>query len=180
MNLIILSVILKYVVDPMLVGRLLGQLPEEAKPLPPEKFHVTLLHQLWGAELRRAIISQLCNEEGLSDDGELPSPKGDVMLWPNYDGLCVAFNGRQSALPKPPPLLLGERVFKVERPHLKRASWIVLCQQQEDFRHYVNKVLLQFGLSPDPEPRRVYHVSLANLKGDPFMSVGDVSVSDLA
>jgi hypothetical protein len=80
--------------------------------------------------------------------------------------------------PEHPAILLGEKIFMIKRD--KRTSWIVLLAIQGEWRRYVKKVCYENGLSPDPEPYRVYHVSIANLTGSPFDSVGDVDVSDLA
>jgi len=80
--------------------------------------------------------------------------------------------------PQPPPIMLGTKIHKISRD--KRTSWIVLLSNQGEWRRYVNTVCYIHGLPPGPEPYRVYHVSIANLTGSPYDSVGDVDVSDLA
>lgn len=77
-----------------------------------------------------------------------------------------------------PDLVLGYKIHEIKRE--KRTSWIVLLRNQDAWRMYVNRFMAMVGLPIDPEPRRVYHISVANLTGSPFDSVGDVSVSDLA
>ena len=157
-QLVVLSAILKLIVDKKQVESLLTQLPEEAKPLPDDKYHVTLMHQYFAAALREQLKV---------------TPKEDYTLcWQAHPDAQNEYGD--------PEAILGERIYRIDRPAQKRSSWIVLCKNQRELGRYVNRVCYKYGLPPNPEPYRVYHVSLANLSGNPFHSVGDVDVSDLA
>jgi hypothetical protein len=69
-------------------------------------------------------------------------------------------------LPTPPPVILDDRVF--ERPEPGKKSWAVKLKNQDEMREYVTHVMELLGSSnTDPEPERRFHVSLANLTGNP-------------
>ena len=58
-----------------------------------------------------------------------------------------------------------------ERRDGERRSWVVWLENQDKMREYVNQLMEQLGGQPDPEPDRRFHVSLANLTGNPGDSV---------
>jgi hypothetical protein len=73
-------------------------------------------------------------------------------------------------LPPPPPILLGDKVFERSAPG--KRSWAVKLINQDEMRDYVGHVMEMLGSSNlDPEPERRFHVSLANLTGNPGDSV---------
>ena len=73
-------------------------------------------------------------------------------------------------LPPAPPIILDDKVFERTAPGKK--SWAVRLVNQDEMRDYVGQVMELLG-SPntDPEPERRFHVSLANLTGNPGDSV---------
>jgi hypothetical protein len=73
-------------------------------------------------------------------------------------------------LPMPPPIILDDEVWV--RESLGKKSWAVRLVNQDEMREYIGQVMELLG-SPntDPEPERRFHVSLANLTGDPKDSV---------
>lgn len=82
-------------------------------------------------------------------------------------------------LPACPNVQLDERVFRVVRPD--RTSWLALAKNQAELQAYVDRIsgIIEAKVGTSINEQRVFHVSLANLKGDPFMSVGDVRWDDV-
>ena len=73
-------------------------------------------------------------------------------------------------LPPAPSIILDDKVF--ERPAPGKKSWAVRLQNQDEMRDYVGQVMELLGsLNTNPEPERRFHVSLANLTGNPGDSV---------
>jgi len=147
--------ILKAIVPIDEVSGFFDELPERAKRLKDDAFHITLLHQKYAKPNSMLFASVL----GLLDT--------------RLEHLKVPFLD-------PPKLWLGSQVHHVARQGPEKEAWIVLCANQDSWRRYVNKLLYAIGDLAEPEPRRVYHATIANLKGDPFSSIGDVCVDDLA
>lgn len=72
--------------------------------------------------------------------------------------------------PEPPLIILEGEVW--ERESLGKKSWAVRVANQDEMREYVAKIMEMLGSeNTNPEPERVYHVSLANLTGNPHDSV---------
>ena len=65
-----------------------------------------------------------------------------------------------------PPIELEDEVWERSSPGKK--SWAIRVKNQDDMRNYVRQVMKSLG-SPNlnPEPERVFHVSIANLTGRP-------------
>ena len=75
-----------------------------------------------------------------------------------------------ASLPEPPPIVLEDEVW--ERESLGKKSWAIRLQNQEEMRDYVKQVMQTLGSeNTNPEPERVFHISLANLTGNPHDSV---------
>ena len=73
-------------------------------------------------------------------------------------------------LPPHPPVLLEDDVW--ERESTGKKSWAVRLENQDEMRNYVKEVMTLLGSqNTNPEPERVFHVSLANLTGHPTDSV---------
>ena len=68
--------------------------------------------------------------------------------------------------PEPEVILAPSYEVKVDEP-AGRKSWVVPVENQEDLREYVNEVMSLVKGPPDPEPARVFHMTLANLTGNP-------------
>ena len=73
-------------------------------------------------------------------------------------------------LPEPPPVVIEDAVW--ERESMGKKSWALRLENQEDYKDYVKQVMELLG-SPNtsPEPERVFHISVANLTGNPYDSV---------
>ena len=73
-------------------------------------------------------------------------------------------------LPEPPQIDLDDEVFERTSPGKK--SWAVRLVNQDEMREYVKHIMELLGSqNTNPEPERVFHVSLANLTGEPKDSV---------
>jgi hypothetical protein len=67
------------------------------------------------------------------------------------------------------PIILKEPPEKLTAPG--KESWVAWVENQEVLKDYVNQVMELIGAPPNPEPGRVFHMSLANLTGNPRDSV---------
>ena len=74
-------------------------------------------------------------------------------------------------LPEPPAAILGREWEEKVDEELGRKSWSVVLVNQDDMRAYINQIMELVGGPLDPEPNRRFHVSLANLTGNPGDSV---------
>ena len=73
-------------------------------------------------------------------------------------------------LPPPPEVSLDNEIWVRETPEKK--SWAVRVINQDEMRNYVSEVMRLLGSqNTNPEPERVFHVSLANLTGNTHHSV---------
>lgn len=83
------------------------------------------------------------------------------------------------ALPEGPNVILDDEIRPIVRSDKK--SWIVLVKNQDEMRGYVDAIsdLMFANLGTRIVEDRVFHVSLANLDGSPFASVGDVKWDDV-
>jgi len=75
------------------------------------------------------------------------------------------------ALPPEPEVILAPGYEEKVDEALGRKSWVVQVENQEDLREYVNEVMALVKGPPDPEPQRIFHITLANLTGDSGDSV---------
>ena len=75
------------------------------------------------------------------------------------------------ALPPEPEVILAPDYEEKLDEALGRKSWVVQIENQEDLRNYVNEVMELLDAEADPEPERIFHITLANLTGNPADSV---------
>ena len=72
--------------------------------------------------------------------------------------------------PQPPDIILGDKIYEKTTPEKK--SWAVDLVNQDEMRNYVKQVMETLGSDNlNQEPERVFHISLANLTGNPHDSV---------
>ena len=138
------SGILKIMPSPDIVATiesLIPLLPAEAVPLPPDKFHVTLVHQ--------GILK--------------PFRKELKKLY------------KAGLLPPPPRVIINPRVEQrfgiAPGTDMDRKSWVAWVENQGELATYVNQVMELVGGPQNPEPTRVFHITIANLTGNPGDSV---------
>ena len=78
---------------------------------------------------------------------------------------------KEGAMPVgPSPVLLSEPEERVDQA-LGRKSWVVWLENQDEMLVYVNQIMEILEAPPNPEPDRRFHISLANLTGNPGDSV---------
>lgn len=98
--------------------------------------------------------------------------KSDLHVTLIHQSILNAFKDQMKSadLPEPPEIILDDEVFVRTSPGKK--SWAVRLQNQEEMKKYVEEVMRLLGSNnTNPEPERVFHVSLANLTGNPHDSV---------
>ena len=77
---------------------------------------------------------------------------------------------KEIELPTPPPVILEDDVWERTSPGKK--SWAVRLSNQKEMKEYVSQVMDLLGSqNNNPEPERIFHVSIANLTGNPRDSV---------
>jgi len=140
------SGILKLMPGPDIVSTvtsLLGQLPPDAVPLSEDRLHVTLAHQSVLKPYRKQL-------KQMSKDGTFPPPPPIIL----EDGWEVRpLNGKPDAQ--------------------GRKSWVVWVKNQDALKVYVQEVIraaakpMAQGELPFPVPPRRFHISIANLTGNP-------------
>ena len=74
-------------------------------------------------------------------------------------------------IPPGPPIALAPGVEERTDSAGVKKSWVVWIENQQDMRDYVNQVMGMVDGPMDPEPDREFHISIANLTGDPHDSV---------
>lgn len=79
---------------------------------------------------------------------------------------------KKMILPEAPdPILDIENGIQVRQNDDKK-SWAVRLKNQEEMREYVKNIMEMLGSDDiNPEPERIFHISLANLTGNPHDSV---------
>ena len=74
-------------------------------------------------------------------------------------------------MPSGPRVVLLPEIEERIDDALGRKSWVVWLENQDEMRDYVNQIMEMVGGPLDPEPNRRFHISLANLTGNPGDSV---------
>ena len=71
----------------------------------------------------------------------------------------------------PEPVLDIDQGIQIKEDGEKK-SWAIALKNQEEMREYVKNIMEMLGSqNTNPEPERVFHISLANLTGNPHDSV---------
>ena len=79
--------------------------------------------------------------------------------------------GKAGEIPSgPQPVLLPEVEERVDEA-LGRKSWVAWLGNQDEMKDDINQIMEMVVGPPDPEPSRRFHISLANLTGNPGDSV---------
>jgi len=79
--------------------------------------------------------------------------------------------GKADQFPEPPVVIINPEIEERVDEELGRKSWVIWLENQEDMKQYVNQIMELLEAPPDPEPDRKFHISLANLTGNPGDSV---------
>lgn len=124
----------------------------EAKAIDENNLHITL----WKPTRDDRIVLQKANKH---------TPTNLLEISFKNDKLCV--------VSRPGVEIQGKKISH-------KRSWLVVVDQQEALRNIVDEFARAHGLYvSDYELRRPFHVSIANLTGSPFDSVGDVEWDDV-
>jgi len=118
------------------------------------------------------VISELEALQAMLPEEAVRLPAEDLHITLIHQSILKPFRKqiKNMELPNPPPIILDDKVF--ERPAPGKKSWAVKLKNQDEMREYVTQIMEMLGSSnTDPEPERRFHVSLANLTGDPKDSV---------
>jgi len=78
---------------------------------------------------------------------------------------------KDNLFPTPPSVVFEDKASIRTDTELERKSWVFFVKNQQDLKDYVDKVMDAIGGKKNPEPERKFHVSVANLTGNPGDSV---------
>jgi len=80
---------------------------------------------------------------------------------------------KEGLLPEPPDIIIDRAIdHRVEiSPETEKQSWVVWIENQAELSSYVSQVMEIVGAPSNPEPTRVFHISVANLTGNTGDSV---------
>ena len=76
---------------------------------------------------------------------------------------------KDGILPAPPRVNLETNLSLREDGDKK--SWVLWVENQDQLNYYVDEIMELIGGATNPEPERVFHISVANLTGSPGDSV---------
>jgi hypothetical protein len=79
--------------------------------------------------------------------------------------------GKAGEMPSGPRPVLSPEIEERVDDASDRRSWVVWLENQDEMKEYVNQIMEMVGGPLDPEPSRRFHISLANLTGNPGDSV---------
>jgi len=125
-------------------------------------------------ELLQSMREAIINDEAPKNAGAVPIEDRHLHVTLVHARLLKPYREKLKALsaagklPVPPKAVLKkEWVIKIgEGDQLGRKSWAVELVNQEVMQGYVNQVMGLIGGQPNPEPNRVFHITLANLTGN--------------
>ena len=119
-----------------------------------------------------AIIAQAVEMQKTLPPEGVPLEEKDLHVTLIHQSVLKPFRKqiKNMELPLPPLVELEPRVFQRKSPG--KESWAVRLVNQDEMRDYVGQIMEMLG-SPNtnPEPERIFHISLANLTGNPGDSV---------
>ena len=119
-----------------------------------------------------AIIAQAVEMQKTLPPEGVPLEEKDLHVTLIHQSILKPFREqiKNIELPLPPLIELEPRVFQRKSPG--KESWAVRLVNQDEMRDYVAEVMnLIGGQNTNPEPERVFHMTIGNLTGDPFNSV---------
>ena len=73
---------------------------------------------------------------------------------------------KNMSFPPEPKVIFANEVKLFVNEALGRKSWVVEVENQDDLRDYTRKVMEMIGGDPNPDPNRIYHMTMANLVGE--------------
>ena len=125
-----------------------------------------------------AIVSNVSSLLQQLPPEAVPLPEDKLHVTLAHQGVLKPYRkqlkqlSKEGMLPPPPPAILDVNVEERADEELGRKSWVVWVRNQADLKAYVQDVIQLVGGPPgDPEPSRHFHISIANLTGNPGDSV---------
>ena len=118
------------------------------------------------------ILSEVEVMQAMLPEEAIRLDKDDIHVTLIHQSILKPFRKqiKEMSFPDPPPVVLEDDVW--ERQDMGKMSWAVRLSNQDEMRDYVTQIMELLGSqNTNPEPERVFHVSLANLTGNPHDSV---------
>lgn len=117
----------------------------------------------------QTVLADYFTENGLAP---LPKDKLHITLLNQLilKPYAKEIKGRQ--IPQYKGSLTYRDIYSVIREDEGKHSVFVVLEEQSDLRSYVSDIISSLGIGIEPEPNRVYHISLGNKTGSPFDSIG--------
>jgi hypothetical protein len=119
-----------------------------------------------------AIIAQAVEMQKTLPPEGVPLEEKDLHVTLIHQSILEQFKEqlKNIELPEPPPVEIEPRVFQRKSPG--KESWASRLTNQDEMRDYVKQVMELLGSqNTDPEPERVFHITIGNLTGNPYDSV---------
>ena len=118
------------------------------------------------------VLSEVEAQQYMLPEEAIRIPRDKIHVTLIHQSILKPFEDQlqKEVLPDPPGIILEDEVW--ERESMGKKSWAIRLKNQEEMREYVKQVMELLGSqNTNPEPERVFHVSLANLTGNPHDSV---------
>jgi hypothetical protein len=118
------------------------------------------------------VVSELEALQVILPEEAIRLPKKALHVTLIHQSILKSFQKqiKNMELPMPPPIILEDEIWRRETPG--KISWAVRLENQDEMRDYVEQIMEMLeSPNTDPEPERVFHISLANLTGDAKDSV---------
>ena len=125
-----------------------------------------------------AIVSSVSSLLGRLPPEAVPLPEDKFHVTLAHQSVLKPYRkqlkqlSKDGMLPPPPPVVLEGTVEERIDEALDRKSWVVWVSNQAELKTYIQEVIQLVGGPPgDPEASRRFHISIANLTGNPGDSV---------
>ena len=133
---------------------------------------ITAPEPVFAKELAEVVLAELEALQAMLPEEAIRIDLDDLHLTLVHQSILKPFEEqlKEVDFPEPPLIDLDDEVFERTSPGKK--SWAVRVVNQDQMREYVKEVMASLGSENlDPEPERRFHISLANLTGNPHDSV---------
>jgi 2'-5' RNA ligase len=112
-------------------------------------------------------LSGYFKEHGLEP---LPADKLHITLLNQAVLKPFAKELKEKAFPEYDGPITYEKKYSITRD--QKESVFVVIKEQKKLSDYISKTLKEMDIGAEPEPNRIYHITLANKTGNPHDSVG--------
>ena len=121
---------------------------------------------------RPVIIEQIKEMQYTLPEHAIPLDKKDIHVTLLHQSILKPFEERLQNinLPEPPPVEVESRIFQRKSPG--KESWAARLTNQKEMQEYVAEIMNLLGSQNiNPEPERVFHITVGHLTGNPHDSV---------